>query len=91
MANLPDICVALKIYASEYQPYACGKIFHAPFYPAWPLAGDLEQICLFLDGHGFKNKVIRRPYPKRAYVQIHTMSASDSQAVRYSNCIRPRQ
>jgi len=30
MANLPDICVALKILSSEYSQYACGKIFHAP-------------------------------------------------------------
>jgi hypothetical protein len=24
MADLPDIGVVLKIYSSEYQPYACG-------------------------------------------------------------------
>jgi hypothetical protein len=30
MANLPDIFVARKILSSEYQPYACGKIFRAP-------------------------------------------------------------
>jgi hypothetical protein len=30
MADLPDIRVALKILSSEYQPYACGKIFRAP-------------------------------------------------------------
>jgi len=30
MANLPDICVLLKILSSEYQPYACGKIFRTP-------------------------------------------------------------
>jgi hypothetical protein len=30
MANLPDIGVARKILSSEYQPYACGKIFRAP-------------------------------------------------------------
>ncbi|WP_419658967.1 uncharacterized protein Dvar_78360 [Desulfosarcina variabilis str. Montpellier] len=27
MANLPDIGVARKILSSEYQLYACGKIF----------------------------------------------------------------
>jgi hypothetical protein len=27
MANSPDICVMLKILSSEYQLYACGKIF----------------------------------------------------------------
>jgi len=27
---LPDICVMLKILSSEYQPYACGKIFRTP-------------------------------------------------------------
>jgi hypothetical protein len=30
MANSPDIRVAFKILSSEYQPYACGKIFRAP-------------------------------------------------------------
>jgi hypothetical protein len=30
MANFPDISVARKILSSAYQPYACGKIFHAP-------------------------------------------------------------
>jgi hypothetical protein len=30
MANLPDICVVRKILSSEYQPYACGKIFRTP-------------------------------------------------------------
>jgi hypothetical protein len=30
MANLPDIRVTLKILSSEYQPYACGKIFRVP-------------------------------------------------------------
>ncbi len=30
MANLPDLGVARKILSSEYQPYACGKIFRAP-------------------------------------------------------------
>jgi hypothetical protein len=30
MANFPDTGVALKILSSEYQPYACGKIFQAP-------------------------------------------------------------
>jgi len=30
MANLPDICVLLKILSSEYQLYACGKIFRTP-------------------------------------------------------------
>jgi len=26
----PDICVMLKILSSEYQLYACGKIFRMP-------------------------------------------------------------
>jgi hypothetical protein len=26
----PDICVILKILSSEYQLYACGKIFRMP-------------------------------------------------------------
>ena len=30
MANSPDICVMLKILSSEYQLYACGKIFRMP-------------------------------------------------------------
>jgi hypothetical protein len=30
MTNFPDIGVARKILSSEYQPYACGKIFRAP-------------------------------------------------------------
>jgi hypothetical protein len=30
MANFPDICVNRKILSSEYQPYACGKIFRKP-------------------------------------------------------------
>jgi hypothetical protein len=29
MANLPDIGVTRKILSSEYQQYACGKIFRA--------------------------------------------------------------
>jgi len=41
MANLPDICVLLKILSLEYQLYACGKIFARL---------DLNQICLFVDG-----------------------------------------
>jgi len=27
---LPDICVILKILSSEYQLYACGKMFRMP-------------------------------------------------------------
>ena len=27
---LPDLCVMLKILSSEYQLYACGKIFRMP-------------------------------------------------------------
>ena len=27
---LPDLCVMLKILSSEYQLYACGKIFRRP-------------------------------------------------------------
>jgi hypothetical protein len=30
MTNLTDICAALKILTSEYQPYAWGKIIRAP-------------------------------------------------------------
>jgi hypothetical protein len=30
MTHLPDIGVARKILSSEYQQYACGKIFRAP-------------------------------------------------------------
>jgi hypothetical protein len=30
MTLLPDIGVARKILSSEYQLYACGKIFRAP-------------------------------------------------------------
>ena len=30
MANLTDICVMRKILSSEYQLYACGKIFRKP-------------------------------------------------------------
>jgi hypothetical protein len=30
MANLPAICVVRKILSSEYQPFACGKIFRVP-------------------------------------------------------------
>ena len=40
MANLPDICVTLKILSSEYQPYACGKILSRPWSrPNLPISG----------------------------------------------------
>jgi len=40
MANLPDICVLLKILSSEYQLYACGKIFRMPWsIPNLPISG----------------------------------------------------
>lgn len=31
MTHLPDICVALKIYIMEYQPYTCGEYFRTPY------------------------------------------------------------
>jgi len=40
MANLPDICVPLKILSSEYRRYACGKIFRTPWSrPNMPISG----------------------------------------------------
>jgi len=50
---LPDLCVMLKILSSEYQLYACGKIFCRPFRGVGPTGRrlDLEQKSSFLDGH----------------------------------------
>jgi hypothetical protein len=45
MANLPDICVLLKILSSEYQHMPAVKFFARL---------DLDQICRFLDGHYLK-------------------------------------
>jgi hypothetical protein len=40
MANLSDIGVARKMDSSEYQPYACGSIFRAPWsQPNLPISG----------------------------------------------------
>jgi len=50
---LPDLCVMLKILSSEYQLYACGKIFRMPLRGVGPTGRrlDLEQKSSFLDGH----------------------------------------
>jgi len=50
---LPDLCVMLKILSSEYQLYACDKIFRRPLRGVGPTGRrlDLEQKSSFLDGH----------------------------------------
>ncbi|WP_218188137.1 hypothetical protein, partial [Desulfosarcina cetonica] len=57
MANLPDILVP-RILSSEYQPYACGKIFRAPrSRPNFPISGwALSNVT-----GGFPGKIFKLP------------------------------
>ena len=53
MVYLPNLCIMLKKYSSEYQLYAYGYFFRRPLRGIGPMGRrlDLEQKSSFLNGH----------------------------------------